>query len=403
MSDTPPSMSDRECLVAWKRGRGVESLLPLLQRYAAFVYSSAYRRTGGNDTQAAEITRAVFLVLARRARKLPRKTVVAGWLFHITALTCRKVQRRQSRLWPWRWLKRSMRPPFPDDAPLWTRVAPEFDRALDKLPPKQRDSILLRIVLALEPLAAAQILRTRERRAEKRVKRGLNKIAKRLRKHAGLVDAKALALACAAEACRAPMPLSLSEEIAASIRETLGKRPRLKLARRVLNSLAFARWRRRIAIGVPCALLLLAGIIAIAWFIDARTGHSRLLARFIEWSVRREAKTVPGLAAPAKSWPTDPAAPRLDAARVRTEEDIYRATNIWLAHLKFSAKAWDAMQPKRIATLPHFLRSDGSALLRNPKAQRSGLAGVLGFDFDWTTAELEFGGMPFTNVAARIK
>jgi hypothetical protein len=61
------------------------------------------------------------------------------------------------------------------------------------------------------------------------------------------------------------------------------------------------------------------------------------------------------------------------------------------------------MAPKRIGTLPNFLQPDGTALLRNPKAQRSGLAGVLGFDFEWTRADLEFSGLSFTNVGARIK
>ncbi len=42
-------------------------------------------------------------------------------------------------------------------------------------------------------------------------------------------------------------------------------------------------------------------------------------------------------------------------------------------------------------------------LLRNPKARRSGLVGVLGFEFDWTHADFELGGLAFTNVAVRAK
>ncbi len=41
--------------------------------------------------------------------------------------------------------------------------------------------------------------------------------------------------------------------------------------------------------------------------------------------------------------------------------------------------------------------------LRNPQARRSGIAGVFGFEFDWTHADFEFGGVAFTNVAARGK
>ena len=83
--------------------------------------------------------------------------------------------------------------------------------------------------------------------------------------------------------------------------------------------------------------------------------------------------------------------------------DLYQTTNIWLAHLKFTREQWDALEPKRIEPLPHFLQSDGSVLLRNPQAQRSGLAGVLGFDFNWATGRCEFGSVSLTNVAVRVK
>src|SRR5687767_15899156 len=53
--------------------------------------------------------------------------------------------------------------------------------------------------------------------------------------------------------------------------------------------------------------------------------------------------------------------------------------------------------------MPNFIRPDGMRFLRNPQARRSGVAGVLGFEFDWTHASLELGGVAFTNVAARVK
>src|SRR2546422_11512076 len=90
------SLTDRACLEAWQRDSGAENLRPLIERYGALVYSSAYRRTGSAD-HAGEVTRAVFLVLARRARKLRKKTVLAGGLFHVTALACRKLERRRQR------------------------------------------------------------------------------------------------------------------------------------------------------------------------------------------------------------------------------------------------------------------------------------------------------------------
>jgi spore coat protein H len=124
---------------------------------------------------------------------------------------------------------------------------------------------------------------------------------------------------------------------------------------------------------------------------------------YLELAVRSEAYTIKGLAAPAKPWPTNTQELKLDANQVQTAEELYRTTNIWLAHLSFSREAWKAIQPKRNAPMPNFFQPDGSFLLRNPNASRSGLAGVLGFEFDWAHADFEFGGVPFTNVAARIK
>src|SRR6266699_3067596 len=102
--------SDRKCLESWARHRDADSLQTLVERYLGFVHSSALRWTG-DAAQAAEVTRAVFLVLARRARRLRKNTVLAGWLFHVIAVACRKLKRigRLGRLW--QWVSRKPRPP----------------------------------------------------------------------------------------------------------------------------------------------------------------------------------------------------------------------------------------------------------------------------------------------------
>src|SRR5688572_25782488 len=131
---TVPGISDRECLESWARRRDADSLRTLLERYLGFVHSSALRRTG-DAAQAAEVTRAVFLVLARRTRRLRKNTVLAGWLFHVTAVACRKLRpKRMGRLRRlWQWISRKSRPALPPGATLWTRLAPQMDRALERL------------------------------------------------------------------------------------------------------------------------------------------------------------------------------------------------------------------------------------------------------------------------------
>jgi RNA polymerase sigma factor (sigma-70 family) len=376
-------------------------LQTLVERYLAFVHSSALRRTG-DAAQAAEVTRAVFLVLARRARRLRKKTVLAGWLFHVTAVACRKLTRKRfgrlRRLW--HWISRKPRAALPPDATLWTRLAPQMDRALERLRTKQRNAVLLCAFLNHDFASTANVLCTSERRVEKRVGRGMEKLANRLGKCRAPVDPAALASACATEGCAAPVPEGLSSDILQSMEANRGQRPSLKLARRTLNTLAWLRWRRRFVVGVAtvAALITIPGGIAV--YIDSFSGYSRLHSEATLWSMRfwgwREAGT-------ARPWPTNAATPRLDASRVRNAQDLYRTTNIWHAHLRFTREQWKALDLKRIGPMPNFIRPDGMRHLRNPQARRSGLAGVLGFEFDWTHADFEFGGVAFTNVAARAK
>src|SRR3954454_16043917 len=100
------SVTDRECLSAWRQAPTSANLRPLLERYVALVYNSAFRRTASPES-ATEVTRAVFLVLARRARKLRKNTVLAGWLFHVTSVACRKLPKDRRCVKWWRWFRRS--------------------------------------------------------------------------------------------------------------------------------------------------------------------------------------------------------------------------------------------------------------------------------------------------------
>jgi hypothetical protein len=82
---------------------------------------------------------------------------------------------------------------------------------------------------------------------------------------------------------------------------------------------------------------------------------------------------------------------------------LFQTAAVWDAHLRFTSNQWAALQPERIPPVLGFIQADGSAILRNPAASRSGLAGVLGIDLPWSTGALEFGDATFTNVAARFK
>jgi len=395
---TVPGTSDRECLESWARHRDADGLQTLVERYLGFVHSSALRRTG-DAAQAAEVTRAVFLVLARRARRLRKKTVLAGWLFHVTAVACLKLKRMGRLRRFWQWISRKPGPALPPDATLWTRLAPQMDRAVERLRTKQRNAVLLCAFLNHDFASAAKILRTSERRVEKRVRRGMKKLAKRLGKRRAPVDPGALAAACTTEGCAATVPQGLCLDILQSMEANRGQRPSLKLARRTLWSLAWRRWRRRCIISASVFGVLLAITGEVIWY-GSPIGRTWLFSESQIWGARYWNLAMAEVARP---WPANAATAPLDARLIRNAEQLYRTTNIWPVHLTFTREQWKALEPKRTKLLANFILPDNRILLRNPEARRSGILGVLGYEYDWSHAECEFSQVSFTNVATRVK
>jgi spore coat protein CotH/DNA-directed RNA polymerase specialized sigma24 family protein len=353
----PPNI-DRACLLQWKRHRRVESLRPLIERYAPFVYARCLREVGQIEA-ASTAARAVFIALARR-KKIPKRIPVAAWLFRTAQIANRKSIRRFSRAWWRRWLPRQR----------------GLDEAIDRLRRKRRYAFLLRHALNWEWAEIAQTLKVSETHAQRLVQRAIEK----LKRH----DLNAVTAT--------PLPSQFIHEILNAIGEVGRHRPKLKLARRVLRRLAFERWRRRFALGSTiCSFFAIIGLC-----IDGSRGFSWSLSQFIFWANRFDVSRV---AQEAKPWTS----PALDASKVRSGADLYGGTNVWNAHFNFTPKQWAALDPRRVQTLPHFFTNDGTILLRNPKAPRSGLAGVMGYAFDWSAGDLEFSGLRFTNAAIRIR
>lgn len=393
---------DRDCLKAWRRQRRSENLRPVVESYAAFVYASALRRTRDAD-KANEVTRAVFLVLGRRARWLRLNTDLAEWLFHVTAITCRKCMGPVPRRG---WLSRFRRQPTAvssEELPLWDRLAPHLDAAIERLPRGRRSPVLRRLLLNQEWAAIAQATRTKERRATKGFHRGLEALVRRLNKQGFGLERDAFAALVASQVGTPPVPEGLISEVLEAIDVLQGAKPAVPLARRTLATLAWERWRRRIFVLFPRAILILIAVILVAWHIDGLTGHSRLIAMVLVRAVKYEGKTVPGLAAPARPWPTNANSLRLNLAEIRDAKGFYQTTNIVPVNLSFTREQWNEVQPREIGAMPHFMKDDGSIHLRHPAAQRSGLAGVLGFDFNWAHADVEIGGHLFTNAGTRLK
>src|SRR3954462_12663618 len=73
-----------------------EAFAALVTRHVNKVYSVALRHTR-NSHQAEEITQAVFVILAKKARHLGKGVVLSGWLYVAARLTAIKFIRSEIR------------------------------------------------------------------------------------------------------------------------------------------------------------------------------------------------------------------------------------------------------------------------------------------------------------------
>lgn len=386
--------SDLELLRAFKRTRSAQAFEPLVDRYLPFVFAAA-RRMIGADSEAFEATRAVFLALARSCRALSPKTVLVEWLFQATRAAVRNQKRSRTGL---------PAPPPGADGDVWSRISPLLDPTLARLKARHRAPVLLGALLNWDVQAGAGALRTKPRRFEKRFAKGFAKLNHRLRGKKVAIDDAILRQALATHGCADAVPPGLREDILASAEESFRTwRPKLPLVRGVLRSLAWARWRRFFRwVGATAAvfLVLIGATVVTGWWLWT---SGRLLPWLIEFGASQQLKQVPELAEPAEPWQSPLESALADGRTLRSADELYGTTNVWSVHLKFTTEQWAALKPKRVPAVPNLIQPDGTVLLRNPKAQRSGVAGALGFDFEWTSGDLEFSGAVFTNVAVRFR
>jgi RNA polymerase sigma factor (sigma-70 family) len=394
-------LSDKDVLREFAARPSLVGYQPFLERYLRLVYCSAYRQTG-NEADAVDATEAVFLALARRLRSFRRKTVLVGWLFEATGLAARKLKRLRKRRGSAASSGAALLEGDGINA-VWLRLGPLLEPCLRRVRAKNRNAVVLLYLLSWSSGEAARALHLSQKRTEKRGARGLHQLLNALRKRKLLIETDALTAALIEGATARPVPAGVAGRILSAAEPCFRRRPKVALARGVLRGMTWAKWKRRfkvlgvIAGGFIALLAVLAISVALLW----RNGT--LLPWLIEFGARHQRSHTPELAQPVRPWPEAPQVVVPSATTIKTAEELYRTTNIWLVHLRFSPEQWKALGPNRVRPVSSIFQPDGTIVLRNPKAQRNGVAGALGFDFPWAHADVEFSGVTLTNVGARLR
>ena len=255
-------------------GGNESAFTALFERHVHLVYSVALRQVR-NPSHAEEITQAVFILLARKAKSLSPKTVLSGWLYQAARLTAASLikreirrQRREQEVY-----MQSLTEP---ETSLWEQIAPLLDDVMGRLGEQDRNAIVLRFFENRTPQEVAGALKLNEVAARKRVSRALEKLRNFFAKRGVVSTTAIIAGAISANSIQAaPAALAISAAAVAVAKGATASASTLTLIKGALKLMAWTKTKTTVVTGA--VILLTAGTttVAVKAFNAARTsgGH----------------------------------------------------------------------------------------------------------------------------------
>ncbi len=244
---------DTELLREYALRNSETAFATLVSRHLDMVYATALRHVG-NHHQAQEIAQAVFIVLARKARSLGPKTVLAGWLFQTARLTAANHMRAEIRRARREQEAYIQSHPSEDSSEAWHQIIPLLNELVGSLRDKERDAIVLRFLQGKEFKDVAAAMGGSEAAAQMRVSRALEKLRGMFAKRGVTVTAMALGgmiSACGTQAA----PLGLATKVAATAVQGVSlTASTLSLVKGTMNFMAWTKARLAIGAGVVALL-----------------------------------------------------------------------------------------------------------------------------------------------------
>jgi RNA polymerase sigma factor (sigma-70 family) len=273
-----PEANDHELLAQFARenSEAAESAFAaLVGRHVALVYSVAMRRTG-NPHAAEEITQAVFIILARKAKNLSAKTILSGWLHETTRLTAANYLRAEIRRRKHEqeaFMQTILTQSAHDET--WQQLAPYLDEAISKLRAKDRDALILRYFENKNLREVGDALGLEERAAQKRVNRAVEKLRTYFSKRGiGLTAAVVAGVISAHSVQAAPIGLAKTISVVAIAKGSMAAASTITL---VKGTMKMMTWMKiKFALGTSIAILIVGGVATIGLSQNQPTVYSFL-------------------------------------------------------------------------------------------------------------------------------
>jgi RNA polymerase sigma factor (sigma-70 family) len=159
-------------------GGDADAFTRLVGRYVNLVYTLCVRQLG--DAHLAEdVTQAVFILLARKARSLRPTVVLSGWLFDASRYCCANARRAQSRRTHYETEAAKQRPETVQHATAsleQEEMGQVLHRALGRLNARTRQVVLLRYFEQRSIREVGNVLGVSEEAAKHRIARAVDKL-----------------------------------------------------------------------------------------------------------------------------------------------------------------------------------------------------------------------------------
>ena len=250
--------NDMDLVREFARHNSETAFAELVHRHINLVYSVALRFVG-NPEDAQDVTQAVFIILAQKAARLRKKTVLTGWLYETTRFTAARLLRTRARRQAREqeaYMQSTLNAAETDNA--WRQLAPLLEDAMTRLSEKKRTLLALRFYENKTGAEAAAAMGIHESAAHKRVVRAVEKLRAFFARRGIGISAGVLIGAVSANSVQAaPAALAKSVTAVALAKGAAASASTLTLIKGALKIMAWTK--AKAAVAATAAILLTAG------------------------------------------------------------------------------------------------------------------------------------------------